>query len=92
MHACSQKVSLQMIMLSVSATTLFLLSRVPRNNVMMFNRVMRLGVYSSIVYSNVYANKLLNHQLEEKTFENVALHLLPDQEVKRMFRNYNVRT
>ena len=85
LNQVNNKKCIQSAFMSFSLTTVFLISRVPRQQM---HRSVRLGGYLSLAYLNYGLNKSLNTKLEKEVFSNVSLKLLPESQVKQMLRTY----
>ena len=60
--------------MSVSLTTFFLVTRIPRST--LNSRALRLGSYLGIGYAHYYLDKELDKKFIDSTFENVSLKIL----------------
>ena len=75
--------------MSIGLTTVFLLTRIPRQT--LSSRVLRLGSYLSVGFAHYYFNKELEKKFVDQTFENVALKILQDDDLKQLHRAYQIK-
>eukprot|EP00347_Sterkiella_histriomuscorum_P012515 403368280 len=75
------------LLMSVAATSFFVVSRMPNTNI----RLYKVAFYAAMSYSLYKENKILKNYFLEQNFREVALKNLEFQELKRLYRSYQIK-